>query len=51
MEKYWFDSKCSVVNLLLGFGLASALPKDIRKTSKYAQLVEGKGHHEEAAHH
>lgn len=35
---------CSVVNLLLGFGIAAALPADAKKNSKYAQLVEGKGH-------
>lgn len=46
----------SVVNLLLGFGLASALPKEMEKSSHYAQLIErnsgksapadhGHGHH------
>jgi hypothetical protein len=30
--------------LILGFGIAAALPADARKNSKYAQLLEGKGH-------
>eukprot|EP00286_Rhodomonas_abbreviata_P001944 CAMPEP_0181291398 /NCGR_PEP_ID=MMETSP1101-20121128/1945_1 /TAXON_ID=46948 /ORGANISM="Rhodomonas abbreviata, Strain Caron Lab Isolate" /LENGTH=140 /DNA_ID=CAMNT_0023395785 /DNA_START=87 /DNA_END=509 /DNA_ORIENTATION=+ len=30
-----------VVNLVLGVGLASALPKDNRKNSRYVQLLEG----------